>query len=241
MTVVPYLDFCINEEAFTLSLHPLPCQSPRRILWNLQNQEEANSRIGIWAHTPEMSQGNLNVLWANALLYGQGNWDQTGSLVHPSRAKILVLCSEAHVWETVCLSVKQSALNNAEFSIYPQLTLLFPCKNHFTPSWVYVSETFPSLSVHVFSALTIVCFACLSTQWGENSRHKPGVTVKGSFGEADQCQRGGGGGGRKEAMKAISPFLRSLQKLPMWDTEQISIYFFFALGTAPSPFTLIQY
>lgn len=108
----------------------------------------------------------------------------------------------------MCLSVKQSALNEAVVSIHVQLTTLFTDKNHFTPSWVSVSETFPRLFVRVFSARITVCFACLSMQQGEHSRQKPGLIVKGSCGEEGKCQREGGGR-RKETMKAINPFLRS--------------------------------
>lgn len=80
----------------------------------------------------------------------------------------------------MCSSVNQSALNDAVFLIYVQLTTSFTRKNHSNSSWNSVSETFPSRFVHVFRARIIVGFAYSSTQQGENSQQNPGVTMRGS-------------------------------------------------------------
>lgn len=39
MDVGPFPQLLINEEALILSQHPLPTQSPRRILWNLRTRK----------------------------------------------------------------------------------------------------------------------------------------------------------------------------------------------------------
>lgn len=123
----------------------------------------------------------------------------------------------------MCLSVKQSALNGVEFIIYIQLTTSFTHKNYSKPSWNFVSETFPSLFVHVFRGHMIVCFACSSTQQGENSQQEPGVTMRGSFWKGRQVSQ------RRRRKKegnneSNSPFFRSFKKPPTW-TQQISSYF----------------
>lgn len=66
------------------------------------------------------------------------------------------------------------------FNICSQLTTSFIRKNHSNSSWNSVSETFPSLFVHVFRARIIVGFAYSSAQQGENSQQNPGVTMRGS-------------------------------------------------------------
>lgn len=76
-----------------------------------------------------------------------------------------------------------------EFLIYIQLAASFTHKNYSTPSWNFVSETFPSLFVHVFRALIIVYFSCLSMQQGEKFQQEPGVTMRGSFWKGRQNVR----------------------------------------------------